>query len=93
MEYLHKVVRLNHGKQLPDLLRRLGWAYIWIAGFHEKATYYFEEAFKLDGDTNEHYHALSYGERVLHNYEKSIELQNKNYANDSDQCCVFGLVS
>jgi TolB-like protein len=82
-EYLHKAVSLNHGRQLPGMLRGLGGYYAWHAGFHEKAKYYIEEAFKLDLDSIEYYGAFIEVERAFGNYEKSIELQNKYYAFDS----------
>jgi TolB-like protein len=83
LEYLHKTVSLNHGKQLPEMLRGLGTSYASIAGFHEKAKYYIEEAFKLDLDSNKYYGAFIVLERAFGNYEKSIELQNRYFAFDS----------
>ena len=51
LEYLHKAVSINHGTELPFLLRELGDAYAEWAGLPEKREYYFHEAFKLDNDT------------------------------------------
>jgi TolB-like protein len=51
LEYLHKAVSINHGKELPFLLRELGDAYGLWAGFPDKRKYYFLEAVKLDYDT------------------------------------------
>ena len=62
---------------------RLGTSYASIAGFHEKAKYYIEEAFKLDRDSNKYYGAFIVLERDFGNYEKSIELQNRYFAFDS----------
>ncbi|HBE41802.1 MAG TPA: hypothetical protein DDW27_11475 [Bacteroidales bacterium] len=85
LEYLHKAVSLNQGKELPRLLRQLGEVYGWRAGFPEKAKHSLQEAFKLDGDTIAYLLGLSEGERALRNYEKSIELLNKCYAIDSNR--------
>ena len=51
LEYLHKALSINHGKELPFLFRELGDAYEEWAGFPDKRKYYFLEAFKLDNDT------------------------------------------
>jgi tetratricopeptide (TPR) repeat protein len=89
LEYLHKAVSLHRGKQLPALLRELGSQYIWIAGFPEKAKYYINEAFELDGDTNACLFVLSDIERALRNYENSIELLTEYYASDSSNIQVL----
>jgi TolB-like protein/Tfp pilus assembly protein PilF len=90
LEYLHKAVSINHGKELPDLLRGLGLAYGWEAGFLQKGNYYFQEAFKLDGDTNAYFMDLAMLEQVSRNYEKAIELFNKCYVRDSNSVEITG---
>jgi len=93
LEYSEKAVRLNHGKQLPQLLRILGSQYVWCAGFHEKAKYYIEEAFKLDGDTNAYRFQLAEGETAFQNYNKAIELLNKNYVRDSTDVILLDFLA
>ena len=83
LEYLHKAASMNHGRELPAILRTLGWAYFFNAGFVEKGKYYYTEAFKLDGDTSLHLQALGGIEIELGNFEKGIELSKKSYAMDS----------
>ena len=53
LQYIHKGVSLEHGEGRAQILRNLlGDAYGVFAGFPEKRKYYYEEAFKLDNDTN-----------------------------------------
>jgi TolB-like protein/AraC-like DNA-binding protein len=84
LSYLHKAVSINHGKELPFLLRELGDAYSLWAGFPEKRKYYFMEAFKLDNDT------IS-----LENFSTEIErleTLKKRFSRDSDHIfTIFNL--
>ena len=52
IECYHKAASLNHGKTFLHLFVLLGWAYGCHAGFYEKAKYYYQEAFNLDGDSD-----------------------------------------
>jgi TolB-like protein/AraC-like DNA-binding protein len=81
LEYLHKAVSLNHGKELPFLLRELGDAYGGWAGFPEKKEYYFFEAFKLNNDT------LSLGD--LNNDKEKLETLTKRYSRDSNNLWII----
>ena len=73
IENLLKAKSLNHGSQLPGILRSIGSVYL-QAGFLEKSKYYAEEALKLDKDSLEYYENLAYDELASGNFEKSIEL-------------------
>jgi TolB-like protein/AraC-like DNA-binding protein/Tfp pilus assembly protein PilF len=84
LENLHKAISINRGEELPGLLRYLGDVYGTFAGFHEKANYYYQEAFKLDGDTTSYFNCLAAGENASENYNKAIELYNNCSARDSD---------
>jgi len=64
LEYLHKAAGLNHGKELPYILRDLSYAYAYNAGFYEESLKYLQEAYKLDGDTS-----------LYFNQKGSIEIQ------------------
>ncbi len=75
LEYLHKAVSINHGKELPFLFRELGDAYGGWAGFPEKKEYYFLEASKLDNDT------LSLGD--FKPDKDKLETLIKRYSRDS----------
>ena len=53
LQYIHKAVSLEHGKDRAFLLRNiLGDAYGVYVGFPEKRKYYYDEAFKLDNDSS-----------------------------------------
>ena len=81
IENLQKAASLNHGSELPGLLRRIGGAFD-NAGFNEKHHYYIQEALKLDDDSMEYYYSLAGSERWLGNFEKAIEFGDKAYAID-----------
>jgi TolB-like protein/AraC-like DNA-binding protein/Tfp pilus assembly protein PilF len=85
LEYLYKAVSLNHGRELPDLLRLLGDVYGSFAGFYEKADYYFQEALKLDDDSISYFNCLAARENVFRNYEKTVEFCKTGYARDSNK--------
>ena len=75
LEYLHKAVSINHGTELPFLLRELGDAYGDWAGLPEKRKYYFLEASKLDNDTNSLY--------TFKTDKEKLETLTKRYSSDS----------
>jgi TolB-like protein len=77
-----KAASLNHGSELPYLLKNISWEYAYT-GFIEKAKYYNLEAFKLDGDSLACYSLLCYTEFFLANFNKSIEIAKKGYIIDS----------
>jgi len=78
----HKAASLNHGSELPNLLRIIGNLYN-ACGFIEKGNNYIEDAFKLNGDSVIYYSSLAYGEWFRGNYARSIEFLEKGYAIDS----------
>jgi tetratricopeptide (TPR) repeat protein len=83
IENLQKSVSLNRGLELPNLFVPLSWAYT-VAGFTEKAKYYTQEVFQLNGDSMAYYGGLGYIEFYLGNFEKAIELLEKGYTIDSN---------
>jgi TolB-like protein/Tfp pilus assembly protein PilF len=92
LQYCHKAVSIEHGAELPLLFRNLGEVY-GFAGYPEKQRYYYNEAFKLDGDSNQYYNALAEGEFNNHNYKKAIALFNKCYAKDSTNIWVVSKIA
>jgi tetratricopeptide (TPR) repeat protein len=84
IENLNKAVNINHGSELPSLLRSLGDGYGLFAGFYEKANFYYQEAFKLDRDSASYYSALASLEESFGNYEDAVELWEKVCAVDSN---------
>jgi tetratricopeptide (TPR) repeat protein len=92
LEYCHKAVSLEHGAELPLLLRNLGEVY-GFAGFPDKQKYYYNEAFKLDGDSNQYYNDLAGRELNSHDYKKAIQLYNKCYAKDSTNIWVVSQIA
>jgi TolB-like protein/AraC-like DNA-binding protein/Tfp pilus assembly protein PilF len=85
LEYLQKAVSINHGKEMPDLLRRLGEAYANFAGVPEKAKNCYQEAFKLDGDTITYLGRLASMESASGNYARGVNLYKRCYAIDSNK--------
>ncbi len=71
-----KAASLNHGSELPILLRSISNEYD-AAGFIDKAKYYNEETLKLDGDSARYFSSLSEFERNLGNFEISLALSLK----------------
>ena len=84
IESLDKAVSINRGRELSFLLRDLGGAYSWSAGFLEKANYYNLEALKLDGDSASFYNFLAKSEWLLGNFKGAAEYYNRCYAIDSN---------
>jgi TolB-like protein/Tfp pilus assembly protein PilF len=90
IEYMLKAISLNRGKELPGLLGELGDLFYDCAGFPEKGNYYYQEAFKLDGDSIKYYSNLDYLEYYLgHDLNKQIELEKKIYAIDTTAYVYF----
>jgi len=67
LENCHKAASLNHGSELPSLLRNIAGHYRW-AGFREIAHNYNQEALKLDGDSAAYLEYLGGVEFNLGNY-------------------------
>jgi TolB-like protein/Tfp pilus assembly protein PilF len=93
IECLRKAISLNRGRRLPECLNALGSAYAFFAGFPEKGEYYFQEAFKLDGDTISYYSTLAELEfefgNESGNYQRGIDLLNMCYARDSNNIGIL----
>ncbi len=77
-----KALKLIRGDERPSLLHTLGSAYLNV-GFIEKAKYYFQEAFALDGSQLEYLNDLIIIECVLENFEEAVKLQKQRYEIDS----------
>jgi len=88
IENLQKAASLNHGSELPLLLRSVSMAYD-AAGFSDKAKYYNLETLKLDGDSVLYYSYLSRFERNLGNFENALKYSLK--VNDLDPTNVSNL--
>ena len=82
IENLHEAVIRNRGEDLPKLLYSLGFTYINI-GFIDKAKYYYQEAFTLDGDSANYFINTSWLEFSLENYEKAVVFLEKALKTDS----------
>ena len=83
IENLQKSVALNHGSELPFLLRGMAMAYD-ASGFMDKAKYYNAEILKLDGDSVNYFLNLVEFERNLGNFEKALDLSLKVHKLDPD---------
>ena len=82
IENYEKALSLNHGPRLPYSLKNLGYAYL-SSGFIEKAKYYGQESFALDGDTASYLNFLVFTEFSLENFEKSLDIGRKLLKLDS----------
>ncbi len=92
IDNLRKAAFLNHGEELPGILRGLWWAYSSV-GFFDESVHYIREALKLDGDSMTYYYYLSGIETYRDNFDNSIEFLKKAYAidtNDIDILNEFG---
>ena len=88
LENYHKALILVSGEERPSLLRVLGNTYSDL-GFTEKAKYYFQEAYVLDGSQTEYLSRLAWLEFNLKNYEESLKLFRK--VNEIDTTWLFNL--
>jgi tetratricopeptide (TPR) repeat protein len=97
IDNFQKATSLNHGAELPVILRNISLEY-GSAGFIDKAYYYTLEALKLDGDSASYFTSLATFEKYRNNLEKAIEFLQKAYSIDSTQastalqlghCCMF----
>ena len=78
-----KAASLNHDIGFSDLLSDIGWSFF-EAGFPEKASFYYNEVLKLDGDSVRYLYSLAEDEQyIAGNYNKSLELLGKICAIDS----------
>jgi tetratricopeptide (TPR) repeat protein len=88
IENYQKAISLNHGSQLPALLRSIGAVYL-NAGFIEKAKNYNQEAFELDEDSLRYYWIAFGDENILLNYAKAIEFLQKIYLLNSSDIDIY----
>ena len=79
---LLKSISLNHGSQLPMILRKLDFYYL-QTGFIEKYKYYAQEAVDLDKDSSAYYSDLANEEFISGNFIKNLEFDKKGYAKDT----------
>jgi TolB-like protein len=84
----NKALTLCHGKDRPGLLRALGDAYLEI-GFIDKAKYYYEEAFALDNNKQQHQYNLIQIEYYSENLEEAVKLSENAMEIDSTFSAVL----
>jgi len=83
-----KAASLNHGFELPSLLREICFAFL-QAGFIDKGIYFNQEAFKLDSDSVLYFEGLSNIEDVQGNYNKEIVFLRKGFEMDSTNLLII----
>jgi tetratricopeptide (TPR) repeat protein len=97
IENFQKAASLNHGSELPGILRDIASAYN-IAGFTEKAKYYNLDALKLDGDSVGYFRNIGVFEGDLDNFKESLEFLERSYNIDTaniwtlyylGQACIY----
>jgi TolB-like protein len=91
LENLHKAASLNHGSELPGLLRNIASLY-YNAGFSEKGNYYHLEALKLDDDSASYFISLADAEWFNGNFKEAVEFLKKGYAIDSINTRIINLL-
>ncbi|HEX2974916.1 MAG TPA: hypothetical protein VHO68_03185 [Bacteroidales bacterium] len=79
-ENLLKAISLNHGKDLPNLLRAVGGSLIAYPGFFESCERYYIEALKLDNDSAEYFFVLGQAYSTLGDAERAIEYLQKSFS-------------
>lgn len=82
LEDFYKAASLHRGSGLPMLLSLIGLAY-GHAGFLEKAEYYIEEKFKLDGDEDSYLTSLGNLVSAANDHKAAQEFFEKVYSRDS----------
>ncbi len=83
IEHFQKAAQINHGRELPDILYWIGYSYGNFAGYPEKAKEYYDEAFRLDGDTIHYFNQLADMENYGGDNGKAIEILLRNYLRDT----------
>jgi TolB-like protein len=78
----HKAIIRYSGSDKPWYLRNLASSYL-SSGFNDKAKYYFNEAYKLDGDSARYLTNLATIESFLENFEGEMKLLKKAHESDS----------
>jgi tetratricopeptide (TPR) repeat protein len=82
IENFQKAASLNHGSELPLILRTLAYQY-YQAGFPEKGKDYTLDALNLDRDSCEYLNNLVWFEHSNGKFRKALELLNRIYIIDS----------
>jgi tetratricopeptide (TPR) repeat protein len=77
-----KASALNHGKELPDLLRTISMEYF-SAGFSDKAKSFYAQALALDGDSSQYLDYLGFAEYIHFNYDKALKYMFRAYSMDT----------
>jgi TolB-like protein len=92
IEHFQIAAQINHGRELPDILYWIGYSYGNFAGYPEKAKEYYDEAFKLDGDTINYFNQLSRLYYTICKNDEALELANENYNRDSANLTTLSLL-
>jgi TolB-like protein len=87
-EDINKATSINHGQELPALIRYIGAGLIDYCGL-EKGNEYYQRALELDGDTNLYLYQSSGSEWNFGNRRKSLELLHNLYKKDSTNIDVL----
>ena len=90
IDYFLKASVRNRGKELPDILERLGCVYL-DPGFTDKAKQYFQKAFILSGDSAGYYNNLGFIEFCVGNFENALQFQKKASEINSIFVCELAL--
>lgn len=85
LECLHKAASLTHGRELPGILYALANGYTYCAGFPEEGKKYYEEAFKLTGDTTIYIANIGGLEIQYGDFDKGIEKCLRAYSRDPNE--------
>ena len=70
-----KAATLNHGLELPELLRTIAMQYASV-GFPDKGKFYYSQALKLDGDSAFYYDYLGFTECIPGNSYRNFCVRN-----------------
>ena len=84
IQNFQKAASLNHGLELPVILRKMALEYA-SAGFLDMVYYYDLEALKLDGDSSTYLASLATGEKYQNHLEKAAKFLRRAYSLDTTQ--------
>ena len=82
IENLHEALRRYHGQNLSSYLRNLGATYS-VIGFSEKAKYYYQSAFSLDGDSASYLYKLAFDKYYNGNFVEALNLAKREMKIDT----------
>jgi len=86
----HKAAELTHGKELPTILRQIGYNYIAV-GFNDRGMQYTKQALELDGDSAMYFNALSTIKWANRDFEGVRDLRVKICKLDSNIWNILAL--